>query len=102
MEPANFYGLRKSKAVVLPPINPSLSDAEDSNSEAEIFADNSDDDPDYYPEVSSRKGLVIEPDEDSEDNSKPEEDVQDEEKGEHSTSVSAKKKTRILKSSESG
>lgn len=75
MDPVSFYGTRR-KRVVLPPINREQSDGDDSNdSVPEIFDDNSDDDPDYMPDVPSTSRntriLVVEEtdtESDSEDN----------------------------------
>ncbi|PSN49954.1 hypothetical protein C0J52_18193 [Blattella germanica] len=69
MDPGVFYGRRKRR-ILLPPINPNISEGENSSdSEPEILANNSDDDPDYCPEVPSRKGPLLVPESESESES---------------------------------
>ena len=65
MNPTKFYGKEKRGGVFLPPVNATVSDAEESDdSEPEIFANNSDDDPDFMPETETN-GLLVIPESDS-------------------------------------
>ena len=54
---------RKRGGVFLPPVNATVSDAEET-SEPEIFANSSDDDPDLMPEIKTN-GLLVIPESDS-------------------------------------
>ena len=65
MNPTKFYGKGKRGGVFLPPVNTTVSDTEESDdSEPEIFANNSDDDPDFMPETETN-GLLVIPESDS-------------------------------------
>lgn len=65
MNPTKFYGKGKRGGVFLPPVNATVSDTEESDdSEPEIFANNSDDDPDFMPETETN-GLLVIPESDS-------------------------------------
>lgn len=54
-----YYGTRKRPKTILSPVNPCLSDIDESDEELEKFADNSDEDPDFTTELNRRGWLVI-------------------------------------------
>ena len=72
----------------MPPINPSLPDSKNLLLEPELFADNTSEDTNYFPDAYNKRVLVIERDSDSEYSSDSDQVVQDQEEDRHSTSQS--------------